>query len=404
MSRPSSKVAEVRVLGPLAPFASALREALSAAGYTPLSAVSQLRLMAHLSRWLDARGLSAADLSEERVEQYLADRRAGGYAGLIGRRGMDPIVNVLIVSGVRAACEQVVPDSGAPALLAAFDRYLHTERGLAASTRTAYVARAARFLADHAADGDVRVLRSADVTSAVLAECTTRSVGAGRYFVAALRAFLRFAHVEGLIAADLSAAALAVTGRRRSLLPKGISPDEAQALLCSCDRSTAVGRRDRAVLLVLLRLGLRCGEVGRLRLEDIDWRAGQLLVRGKARRDEQLPLPADVGEAVADYLQQGRPASVRREVFVTAVAPIAPLTRGAVTDLVRRACRRAGVAEVGSHRLRHHLACAMVRAEVPLAEIGQVLRHRSPISTAIYARVDVAALRTLAQPWPAGGC
>lgn len=403
MNSPTSKVAEVRVPGPLAPFASAFREALSAAGYTPLSAVNQLRLMTHLSRWLDARGLAAADLTDERVEQYLAERCAAGYTGLISRRAMDPILNVLTASGVRPASEQAPPDPGAPALLTAFDRYLHAERGLAASTTTAYVARAARFLADHAA-GEVCELTSADVTSAVLAECTARSVGAGQYFVAALRAFLRFAHVEGLIAADLSAAALTVTGRRGSLLPKGISPDDAEALLRACDRSTAVGRRDRAVLLILLRLGLRGGEVARLRLEDIDWRAGQLLVRGKGRRDEQLPLPCDVGEALADYLQQDRAATARREVFVTAIAPAVALTREAVSGIVRRACGRAGIAQIGPHRLRHGLACAMVRAEVPLAEIGQVLRHRSPVSTAIYARVDVAALRDLAQPWPAGSC
>jgi site-specific recombinase XerD len=398
-----SKVAEVGVPGPLALFATAFREALPAAGYTPLSAVNQLRLMAHLSRWLDARGLSAADLTDERVQQYLAQRRTAGYTGLIGRRAMDPILNVLKASGVLPVTEQAAPAAGTAALLAAFDRYLRAERGLAASTTKAYVARATRFLAEYAAAGEVCDLTSADVTSAVLAECTTRSVGAGQYFVAALRAFLRFAHVEGLIAGDLSAAALTVTGRRGSLLPKGISPDEAEALLRACDRGSAVGRRDRAVLLVLLRLGLRGGEAARLRLEDIDWRTGQLLVRGKGSRDERLPLPGDVGEAVADYLQQGRPASARRDVFLTAIAPAVGLTREAVSGIVRRAFDRAGIAQVGPHRLRHGLACAMVRAEVPLAEIGQVLRHRSPVSTAIYARVDVAALRDLAQPWP-GSC
>jgi integrase/recombinase XerD len=404
MSLPKSKIAEVRVPGPLAPFAAEFRSTLLANGYTPLSAVVQLRLMVHLSRWLDARGLSAAELTDERVAQYLAERRKAGYTGLITLRGMNPILGVLAACGVRPLAEPTMPAPGTPVLLAAFERYLRTERGLAASTTTAYVARAARFLADYAADGRIKVLTTADVTRAVLDEVAARSVGAGQYFVAALRAFLRFAHVEGLIDADLSAAALAVTGRRTSLLPKGISPDQAEALICACDRSAAVGLRDRAVLLVLLRLGLRGGEVARLLLDDIDWRAGHLLVRGKGRRDEQLPLPCDVGEAVADYLQQGRPVSARREVFVTAVAPVVGLTREAVSGIVRRACNRAGIAQVGSHRLRHGLACAMVREQVPLAEIGQVLRHRSPISTAIYARVDLAALRTLAQPWPAGGC
>lgn len=403
MSRPVSRVAQVRVPGPLAPFEAVLREVLSAAGYTPLSAVTQLRLMVHLSRWLDGQGLSAVDLSDERVEQYLAERRAAGYTGLIGRRAMERVLEALTVAGVRPADEQAPPAAGAPALLARFGRYLRTERGLASCTTTAYVTRAARFLAGFAADGEVGGLTPADVTSAVLAECTSGSVGAGQYFVAALRAFLRFAHVEGLIGADLSAAALAVTGRRGSLLPKGISPDQAQALLDSCDQESVVGRRDRAVLLILLRLGLRGGEVARLRLADIDWRAGQLVVRGKGGRDERLPVPHEVGEAIAAYLRQGRPTSTRREVFVTAIAPAASLTREAVSGIVRRACDRAGIARIGPHRLRHGLACAMVRAEVPLAQIGQVLRHRSPISTAIYARVDVTALRELAQPWP-GGC
>lgn len=403
MSEPKSRAAEVRVPGPLAGYVTEFRSVLLAAGYTPLSAVNQLRLMAHLSRWLDTNGLSAADLSDERVGQYLGDRRAAGYVGLTGLRAMDPVLTVLTAAGVRQATQQSTCDAGVPALLAAFDRYLRAERGLAASTIAAYVARAGRFLADYAADGHLGALTSADVTSAVLAECSTRSVGAGQYFVAALRAFLRFAHVEGLITADLSAAALAVTGRRGSLLPRGISADHAQALLRACDPTTPVGRRDRAVLLVLLRLGLRGGEVARLRLEDIDWRAGCLLVRGKGRRDEQLPLPTDVGEAIADYLHN-RLAATRREVFVTVVAPTAALTREAVSGIVRRACDRAGISQIGPHRLRHGLACAMVRAEVPLAQIGQVLRHRSPVSTAIYARVDVSALRELAQPWPTGGC
>jgi len=404
MSSPKSKVAEVRVPGPLAPFAAEFRSTLLASGYTPLSAVVQLRLMVHLSRWLGARELSAADLTDERVGQYLAERREAGYKGLITLRGLNHILGVLAACGFRPLADPTMPAPGTPVLLAGFERYLRTERGLAASTTTAYVTRAARFLAGYAADGRLKAVTAADVSRAVLDEVAARSVGAGQYFVAALRAFLRFAHVEGLIDADLSAAALAVTGRRTSLLPNGISPNQAEALLYACDRNAPVGLRDRAVVLVLLRLGLRGGEVARLLLDDIDWRAGHLLVRGKGRRDEQLPLPAEVGEAVADYLQRGRPVTARREVFVTANAPVTCLTREAVSGIVRRACNRAGIAQVGSHQLRHGLACAMVREQVPLTQIGQVLRHRSPISTAIYARADLATLRDLAQPWPAGGC
>jgi integrase/recombinase XerD len=194
-----------------------------------------------------------------------------------------------------------------------------------------------------------------------------------------------------------------VTGRRRSSLPRGISKTDATALLGGCDRRRALGRRDYAVIIVLLRLGLRAGEVAALRLDDIDWRAGELVVRGKGGREDRLPLPADVGEAIACYLRRGRPASDRRELFLRARAPYEPIASGTVRSTVRRACRRAGIAEIGAHRLRHTTACEMVHAQVALQQIGQVLRHRSLQSTAIYARVDVDQLRLLAQPWPQEG-
>lgn len=399
MSGPTSKVAEVRVPGPLAPFTAAFKSALLDTGYTPLSAVIQLRLMVHLSRWLQARGLSAVDLSDERAEEYIADRRAAGYRGLVTRRALTPLLDLLTAVGARpvaAAVESV----RVPPLLASFERYLLAERGLAPCTVEAYVARAGRFVAEYTVDGDVSTVTAADVTGAVLAEYAAKSVGAGQYYVAAVRSLLRFCLMEGLVSADLSAAALAVTGRRSSLLPKGISAEDGRALLRSCDRRRVVGRRDYAVLLILLRLGLRAGEVARLRLEDIDWRAGQIVVRGKGRRDERLPLPAEVGAAIAAYLRRGRPAVAVREVFVSAIAPWSALARGSVSLIVRRACHRAGITPMGAHRLRHGLACAMVRKRIPLAQIGQVLRHRSPITTAGYARVDVDQLRTLARPWP----
>jgi integrase/recombinase XerD len=244
------------------------------------------------------------------------------------------------------------------------------------------------------------VITPADVTGAVLAECVGKSVGAGQYFVASLRALLRFCHVQGLISEDLSAAALSATGRRASRLPLGITERETRKLLAACDRRGALGRRDYAVVVTLLRLGLRAGEVAALRLEDLDWRAGEVVIRGKGRREDRLPLPTDVGEAIAAYLQRGRPATNDREVFVTVTAPTRALTAGSVGELVRRASVRAGITPIRSHRLRHTTACTMVAARVPLSEIGQVLRHHSPISTSNYARVDVDQLRTLARPWP----
>lgn len=200
--------------------------------------------------------------------------------------------------------------------------------------------------------------------------------------------------------ADLSQAALPVTGRRRSSLPRGITKADAVALVDRCDRRSAVGRRDYAVIVTLLRLGLRAREVASLSLDDIDWRAGELVVSGKGGRQDRLPLPAQVGEAIASYLRRGRPRSDSRAVFLAARAPFGPIAPGTVSSTVRRACRRAGIAEVGAHRLRHTVACEMVSAGVPLVQIAQVLRHHSLQTTAIYARVDLDRLRDLAAPWP----
>jgi integrase len=217
-----------------------------------------------------------------------------------------------------------------------------------------------------------------------------------------VRWFLRFCFIEGLVESDLSRAALLVRGRASSPLPRGISRTDARALLSSCDRRQVLGRRDYAIFITLLRLGWRRGEVAGLTLDDIDWRAGELIVRGEGAREERLPVPDDGGEAIAAYLRRGRPHSSRREVFLRSTAPFDPIAAETVASTVRRACRRAGIAEFGSHRLRHTAACEMVQANVPLVRIGQVLRHRSLQSTAIYARVDVHRLRMLATPWPGG--
>ena len=404
MAGPTSRVSRVLMPGPCAPFAEAYAAELSRRGYTPLSTVNQLRQVGRLSRWLEAQGLSAADLSGARVEQFLAWQRAGGrHRCQWSRPGLVCLLDVLRALGVLGAEQPAPADSPTDLLLRSFERYLLAERGLAAGTVHGYVRHARRFL-DGLSAGGLAGLRPAEVTGAVLAMASSGvSVSAAQYFVCALRGFLRFCLVEGLLAADLSPAALAVGGRRSSQLPKGISRADARALLGACDRRRALGRRDHALIILLLRLGLRAGEVARLRLDDIDWRAGELVVRGKGGREDRLPLPADVGEAIAGYLRRGRPASSRRELFLRARAPYEPIASATVRSTVRRVCRRAGIAELGSHRLRHAAACEMVAAQVPLVWIGQVLRQRSLQSTAIYARVDLDGLRPLARPWPQAG-
>ncbi len=402
MGKPKTKVEIVRVSGPLAPYAGEVESDLAGRGYTPWTRAAHLRAMAHLSEWLQARQLGAADLSRQRIEQYREHRRGRGYTGFCSRRSLTPMLGVLASLGLLPDEEPPALVSPADLLLDGFSSYLREERGLTACTTQAYVARARRFLAEHSDDGDLRGLTPVAVSAAVLRESAAVSAGSVQYFVAALRALLRYGHVAGLIDADLSGAALPVTGRRRSSLPEGISPAEARALLGSCDRRRAAGRRDYAVILTLLRLGLRSGEVAALRLEDLDWRAGQMLVHGKGRRVDPLPIPADVGEAITGYLRRGRGDTSRREVFLSVHAPRAGLAPVSVSFIVRRACVRAGLTPFGAHRLRHSAACEMLRAGLPLAEIGQALRHHTASSTARYARVDVERLRTVAQPWPGG--
>lgn len=283
-----------------------------------------------------------------------------------------------------------------------FRGYLAVERGLAESTAIGYVDAVKPFLAGLDEDGlNLGELTAARVTAFVVARCPGQSRGAAKMTVTALRSLLGFLHVEGLIARSLIGAVPSVASWRLSGLPRFLEDDQAQALLDSCDPQTATGRRDLAILTLLMRLGLRAGEVAGLRLEDLDWRAGELVVVGKGRRSERLPLPVDVGEAITEYLRDGRPDSaLDRMVFIRIKAPHRRLTTGGVTQVVVAAGQRAGLGQIHAHRLRHTAATSMLRAGAPLHEIGQVLRHREALSTAIYAKVDRAALSSLSRPWP----
>ena len=319
MDRGISEVSKVRVHGPLAQFAPLVAEEARQIGYTPLTTAGVLRLTASLSRWMEARGLGAEDLSAELAREFTAARRSEGRRSGRSLRSLAPVLAALAGAGVLAADPPAGPGSERERLLAAFGQYLRCERALAAGTAGAYTARAGRFL--DGLGGCLDGLAAGDVTAAVLAEAEKVSAGSAQYFVAALRAFLRFCYLEGHTAVDLAWAAQAVAGRRRSGLPKGISAADARALLASCDRGQAQGRRDYAVLVTLLRLGLRASEAAALTLDGIDWRAAELTVHGKGSRDERLPLPADVGEAIAAYLLRGRPASGHRQVFLRATPP-----------------------------------------------------------------------------------
>ena len=397
MGKPKSRVCNAFVPGPLEQYAPGFRSWLLDKGYTPLTTVPQLQLMAHVSRWLERERLTAAGLTGQEAARFLATRRAAGRPR--HPAGLRPLLDYLRGLGAIPPEPPEPPQDAASVLIAEFAEYLRSERGLAPMTVGAYSSRAARFLARYAPDGDPAVIAPGDVTSAVLADASGLSAGAGQHLACALRAFLRYCHVRGLVSADVSAAALAVTGRRTTMLPRGLEPGTIAALLAACDRDEPAGRRDYAVIL-LARLGLRAGEAARLRLDDVNWRVGEIGIRGKGGQYDVLPLPADAGAAIAAWLRDGRRTVSFREVFTTVTAPTRPLTREAVGWIVRRTCVRAGLEPFGPHRLRHSAACAMIGAKVPLAGIAQAMRHRSHGVTAIYARAGIDRLRPLARPWP----
>ena len=393
------------VTGPLAPFGDGFEAVLVSRGYRPSSVMRRLRTVALLSGWLAGQGLGPADLTERHLEAF-ADQvtSTSRYRRRTCARAVRDLVAYLSTLGVIAPPGASAVSGPYQSLLEDFGRYLVQERGVASHTTTVrdYQRIAALFLSSAAGQAAVQGLTTSDVTGFVLARCRGRSPRWARLLVTALRSLLRFLFVEGLTLADLSGAVPNVASWRGASLPKAIGQDQVRQLLGSCDRRTAAGRRDYAVLVLLARLGLRAGEVAALQLDDVNWRAGEVLIRGKADRHERLPLPADVGEAMAGYLRQGRPRRTDRSIFLQVRAPYAPLTSHAVRAIVARAVGRAGLPPLAAHRLRHTAATQMLAAGAPLSEIAGVLRHRNLTSTSGYAKVDYASLGEVTQRWPAG--
>lgn len=390
----------VRASGPLAKHAVGFTEELFRRGYPPERAARHVRLLAQLSRWLESHGLGEADLSEERVSQFLEARRAEGHRETPSLRWALKLLS--FVPGLEVAPAMPVPPTALEVVVGHFRRYLLDERGLAAPTVRGYSDMARLFLSRREGPGgtlDLSQVTAEAVTAFVVAERHRRSTASAQVSVTALRSLLRFLFLEGYITQRLGDAVPAVSVPK-GFLPRGLADEVVEALLASCDTSTKVGKRDLAVLTVLSRLGLRAGEVAGLQLDDLDWAHSELVVRGKGRRRERLPMPVDVGEALVAYLSSGRPKVECRAVFLRVHAPVTAMTTSNVAEIVRRACKRAGVTEVGPHRLRHSVATAMLRAGASLAEVGQVLRESADATTAIYAKVDRVALRALAQPWP----
>lgn len=399
------RCSRVRVIGPLVPYVAGFRRSLAEQGYTPYSIYDQLLLMAHVSRWLVGEGLDGIDLTVAQVGQFLRVRRAEGYAQPVSMRGMLPLLDYLRGLGVVPGPEPDVADTPVGALLERYRLYLVEERGLSMSSSVRHYLDVARAFLVHRSiteEVDLAGLTSADVTEFVLSESRRRTVGHAKSITSRLRSLLRFLHVEGLTTSALDTSVPSVAGWRLTVLPQAIDATDVARLLTSCDRRRRIGRRDFAILTVLARLGLRAGEVAALRLDDIDWRNGEVTVHGKGNREDLLPLPQDVGQAIVCWLQRGRPRCACPAVFTRMLAPHRALSDRAVSGVVRQACERVGLQPVGAHRLRHWVATQTLRAGGNLVEVGQLLRHHSLTATAVYAKVDRRALSAVVQPWPGG--
>jgi site-specific recombinase XerD len=319
----------------------------------------------------------------------LAHRRRGAlrFIDFLRERGTIPPVSV------------VSPPIEEPRV-SAFRVWLQRHRGATDETLRRYLQETSRWASG--LGDDPAIYNAATIRAVVLNQEPARSRASLRMTVTVLRSYLRFLAAQGECRPELVHAVPPAPQRRLATLPRYASPETIERIIASCDTATPVGIRDRAILLLLARLGLRAGDVWRLRLPDIDWANAQLGVHGKERRSTRLPLPQDVGDALLAYLTQARPLVREERVFLRSLAPFTPFVSSSeIAGIVARALARSGIEGVptGAHLFRHSLATTMLRAGANLESVGTVLRHRSPSTTAIYAKVDVSMLETVAQPW-----
>ena len=364
--------------------------------------------LADFDRWAVLRGVAAGGLDDEVIEAFLAERKRQGRL----HRSHRPAVRRLL-DHLRKQCLVATPErrnkpSPALELVSRYEVYLRRERGLAPATLLGYRPFVCCFIAECQRDQPLGrwSLEAKDVWTFIVRHAHSMHPARAKLMVTALRSFLRFLFQRSQIEVNLAQAVPTVAEWRLSTIPKHLSAEDVERLLDACNRSTSAGRRDHAILLLLARLGLRAGEVVALQLDEIDWRAGEIIVRGKGRHRDHLPLLPEVGEALVRYLREDRPTLPTRRVFVRLRAPLRGFAGpSSVSTIVRRALKRAGLNPPikGAHLLRHSLATGMLGCGASIAEIGEVLRHRCPRTTEIYAKVDSAGLRSLAQPWPVAG-
>ena len=388
----------------LRPFATSLIEK----DYSNSTIKLKLWLLANFGKWLGRSGLTATSVDKQLIERFIKDRQAEGRLHRGNVAALGQFLEHLRMCAVVPRPKPIPEESLLNEILSRYERHLRSERGLVTATIINYQPVIRKFLVERFGDGPFLFgeLKPSDISGFVLRHFQEMSPKRAQLMTTAFRSFLRFLFGSGDLQIDLAASVPTVSSWRLSTVPKYLIPEEVDRLLGACDRQTSTGRRNYAVLLLLARLGLRAGEVVGLKLDDIDWRAGELIVRGKGLFHDRMPLPSDVGDALASYLRRDRPRSQTRQLFVCMRAPRRGFAgASAVTTIVRRALDRADLHPVfkGAHLLRHSLATSMLRSGATMAEIGEVLRHRVPNTTEIYAKVDFEGLRSLAHEWPVGG-
>jgi integrase len=384
----------------MGPHIEGFRAKLLGSAYTPGTIANVLRETGRLGRWMAEVDIEAAQLDWDAIEAFREARPVRGARRAPGARAFRPLMDYLQDQGVLA--ERASQPTPVDELVATYHAWL-VGRGLAEQTVLRYERLARRFLTERSEVAGSRFvddLCGVDVVAFLLRECRRASVGTAKGRVAELRSLLRFLYLRELTPTPLAVAVPPVAGWRETSLPAGPGPADVQRLLDSCDPDDAGGARDLAILMLVARLGLRSIEVSRLELDDIDWRAGEIVVRGKARRRDRLPLPWEAGTALATYICQARPPTPLRQVFLACKAPRRPIRAALVSEVTRRACGRAGLERFGAHALRHALATEILRCGGTLVEVSQVLRHQDLATTAIYAKVDNLALGAVAKPWP----
>jgi len=391
---------------PLVPHLSSFAASLQEDGYATFTMQSKLGLLADFAQWLGRGGIIIRAIDERQAAAFINRRQRKHRVHRGDRETLRQFLAHLrkrdVIPGpIGPPCDS----SPLADILNRYEKHLRSERGLAPATIVNYVPYARKFLAERFGKKGMRLreLQGSDISAFVLRHAHLMGCRRAQLMTTAFRSFFRFLFQSGELQADLSAAVPTVADWRLSTIPKYLIPDEVDRVVGSCDRQTSTGRRDYAILILLARLGLRAGEIVALQLDDIDWRAGEILVRGKGLLHDWMPLPVDVGQALTSYLRTDRPVCKTRRVFVCMKAPRSGFAGpSTVTTIVRRALDRAGLNPVfkGAHLLRHSLATRMLRSGASMGEIGEVLRHRIPSTTEIYAKLDFEGLRSLAQPWP----